>query len=90
MVVSIELTGSIVVEMTTGESKPCKYVIFHEGERISQYETSADPRTAGGHVGLRNIIYRHTSDIDKNDISSQLSEEISNNVEAITNEFGSR
>ncbi len=88
--VSITLTESIVVEMTAGETKPCKYVIFHDGERISQYETSADPRTAGGQVGLRNIIYRHVSDVDKDEIAEQVSNGISNSEAAISEEFGSR
>ncbi|GAA0251087.1 hypothetical protein ACFFQF_22255 [Haladaptatus pallidirubidus] len=88
--VVIELEESIFVEMTTGDSKPCNYTIMHDGEQVAQYETSADPRTAGGRVGLRNIVCRHVSDVDKNAIDERLSIEISQNAEALSNEFGSR
>ena len=88
--VVIELEQSISVEMTTGDSKPCKYTVMHDGEQVAQYETSADPRTAGGRVGLRNIVCRHVSDVDKNAIDERLSTEISQNTEALLNEFGSR
>lgn len=88
--VVIELEKSIFVEMTTGDSKPCKYTVMHDGEQVAQYETSADPRTAGGRVGLRNIVCRHVSDVDKNAIDERLSTEISQNTEALLNEFGSR
>ena len=63
---------------------------MHDGEQVAQYETSADPRTAGGRVGLRNIVCRHVSDVDKNAIDERLSTEISQNTEALLNEFGSR
>ncbi len=88
--VVIELEGSVSVEMTTGDSKPCKYTVMCEGEQVAQYETSADPRTAGGRVGLRNIVCRHVSGVDKNAIDERLSTEISQNAEALSNEFGSR
>lgn len=88
--VVIELEESIAVEMTTGDSKPCKYTVMHDGEQVSQYETSADPRTAGGRVGLRNIVCRHVSGVDKNAIDERLSAEISKNAEALSNEFGAR
>lgn len=88
--VVVELEESISVEMTTGDSKPCKYAVIYEGEQVAQYETSADPQTAGGRVGLRNIICRHVSGVDKNAIDERLSTEISKNAEALSNEFGSR
>ncbi|RRJ34071.1 hypothetical protein EIK79_00810 [Halocatena pleomorpha] len=86
----IELEESIFVEMTTGDSKPCKYTIMHDGEQVAQYETSADPRTAGGRVGLRNIVCRHISSVDKDAIDERLSTEISKNAEPLSNEFGSK
>ncbi len=74
--------------MTIGVSKPCRYTVIYEGEEVVQYETSADPRTAGGRVGLRNIICRHMADYDKVMVNEQLSTEISEHVEAVANEFG--
>ncbi|ELY98552.1 hypothetical protein [Natrialba aegyptia] len=88
--VVVELKGSISVEMTTGDSKPCKYTVMYEGEQVAQYETSADPRTTGGRIGLRNIVCRHVSGVDKNAIDEWLSTEISQNAEALSNEFGTR
>ncbi|WP_231189547.1 hypothetical protein [Haladaptatus sp. DYF46] len=87
--VVVELEKSIAVEMTTGDSKPCKYTVMHDGEQVAEYETSADPRTAGGRVGLRNIVCRHVSDVNKNVIDERLSTEISQSAEALSNEFGS-
>ncbi|MFC7192728.1 hypothetical protein [Halocatena marina] len=88
-VVVVELDGSISVELTSGDSKPCSYTVIHEGEQVAQYETSADPRTAGGRIGLRNIICRHVSGVEKSAINDQLSTEISKNAEALSNELDS-
>ena len=88
-VVVVELDESISVELTSGDSKPCSYTVIHEGKQVAQYETSADPRTAGGRVGLRNIICRHVTDVEKNAINDQLSTEISKNTEALSNELDS-
>lgn len=78
------------VEMTIGTSKPCRYTVIYEGEDVAQYETSADPRTAGGRVGLRNVICRHVAEYDKAMVNRQLSTEISEHAEAVANEFGPR
>ncbi len=76
--------------MTTGASKPCRYTVIYEGKEVAQYETSADPRTAGGRVGLRNVVCRHVEDYDKGMVNEQLSTEISEHAEAVAKEFGSR
>ena len=88
--VVVELDESISVELMSGDSKPCSYTVIHKGEQVAQYETSADPRTAGGRVGLRNIICRHVSGVEKNAINEQLSTELSKKAEALSKEFGSR
>ena len=89
-VVVVELDESISVELMSGDSKPCSYTVIHEGEQVAQYETSADPRTAGGRIGLRNIICRHVSCVEKNAINEQLSTAISKNAEALSNELDSK
>lgn len=86
--VVIDLDDSLSVEMTTGASKPCSYTVVYEGEEVAQYETSADPRTAGGCVGLRNVVCRHVDDYDKATVNEQLSTEISAHAEALFKEFG--
>jgi hypothetical protein len=88
--VVIALDDSLSVEMTTGTSKPCRYTVVYENEEITQYETSADPRTAGGRVGLRNIIAKHVPNWEKEAIDETLSAGISAHAEALTEEFGPR
>lgn len=76
--------------MTMGTSKPCRYTVVYEDEEITQYETSADPRTAGGRVGLRNIIAKHVPNWEKEEVDKTLSAKISENAEALTEELGPR
>lgn len=88
--VVIDLDDSLSVEMTTGTSKPCRYTVVYEGEEVTQYETSADPRTAGGRIGLRNIIAKHVPNWEKNVVDETLSVEISEHTEDLSEEFGPR
>lgn len=87
--VVIDLDESLSVEMTSGTPKPCKYTVVYEGEEITQYETSADPRTAGGRLGLRNIIAKHVP-WEKEVVDETLSAGIPEHAEALTEEFGPR
>ena len=89
-VVVIDLDGSLSVEMTTGTSKSCSYTVVYEDEEVTQYETSADPRTAGGRVGLRNIIAKHVPNWEKEVVDETLSAGMSEHAEALTEEFGPR
>lgn len=89
-VVVIDLDESLSVTMTTGTSKPCSYTIIYQGEEVAQYETSADPRTTGGRVGLRNIVCRRVPNYDKAVVDEQLTTSIAEHAEALTEEFGSR
>ena len=88
--VVIDVDESLSVEMTTGTSKSCSYTVVSEDEEVTQYETSADPRTAGGRVGLRNIIAKHVPNWEKKVIDEKLSAEISDHEKALAEEFGPR
>jgi hypothetical protein len=88
--VVIDVDESLSVTLTMGTSKPCSYTVVYEDEEVTQYETSADPRTAGGRVGLRNVICNRVPDRDKTVIDEKLSAEISEHAEALAEEFGPR
>ena len=89
-VVVIDLDESLSVSMTAGTSKPCAYAVVHEGEEVARYETSADPRTTGGRVGLRNVVCKRVPDYDKAVVDERLSAGIAEHTEELTEEFGPR
>lgn len=75
-VVEIDLGESLPVVVTAGEAKPCRYVVVHEGDAVTSYETSADPRTAGGRIGLRNVVCRHVPELEKAVVADRLADGI--------------
>ncbi len=87
-VVAIDIDESLAVTMTEGASKPCAYTIVYKGEEVTQYETSADPRTIGGRIGLRNVICKRVPDYEKAAIDEALSEEIPKHTERLTEALG--
>lgn len=89
-VVVINLDESLSVQMTTGTSKPCSYTVVYEGAEVVQYETSVDPRTAGGRVGLRNVVCQRVPNYDKAVVDEELSAGIAEYEDALTEEFGPR
>lgn len=88
--VVLTVDESLSVTVTAGTSKPCAYVVAHEDEEIARYETSADPRTLGGRVGLRNIICRRLPNYEKTTVDETLSTRIAEHTTALTEELGPR
>lgn len=89
-VVVVGLDESLSVELTAGTTKPCAYTVVYEDEEIAQYETSADPRTIGGRVSLRNVICRRVPDREKSEVDTTLSVEIETYAAELAEEFGPR
>lgn len=89
--VEIRVDESLSVVITTGTEKPCAYSVRYDDEEIVRYEPSGDPRTAGGRLGLRNVVYRRVPDdrYDKEDIGEQLAARIAEQTE-LTEELGPR
>lgn len=88
--VVIDIDESLSVTVTAGTEKPCAYAVIYREEEITRYETSADPRTIGGRIGLRNIVCRRVPDYDRAVVDEKLSVEISDHAEALTEELGAR
>ncbi len=90
--VEIRLDESLSVVMNAGTEKPCAYSVHYDGKEIVQYETSGDPRTVGGRIGLRNIIHRRVPDdrYDKEGIGERLSAAIADQEAELTEELGPR
>lgn len=88
--VEIELSEGVSVRLMRGESKPCRYVVVHGGEAVADYETSADPRTAGGRIGLRNVVCRHVPELDKQEAEDRLAAGLDAHEAALAEEFGPR
>lgn len=88
--VVIDIDESLSVTVTAGEAKPCAYAVVYRDEEITQYETSADPRTIGGRIGLRNVVCQRIPDYDRAVIEEKLSVEISEHTDALTEELGAR
>jgi hypothetical protein len=79
---------SVTVERTPSER--CAYTVVHDGESVAEYETSADPRTAGGHVSLRNVVYRNVAGYEKGAVGDLLAAAVEANEDALTAELGPR
>jgi len=88
----VELTvdQSLSVTVTRNQSDRCVYTIVFEGDEVVQYDTSADPRTDGGRIGLRNVIRRNVPGYETSVIDSRLIAEIETNAEALMDELGTR
>ena len=89
-VVELVLTESLSVRLTAGTSKPCAYEVVHEGETVASYETSADPRTTGGRVGVRNVVCRHVPAAEKATVEERLAAAVSDREADLTEELGPR
>lgn len=88
--VDIDLDDSLSVTVSATPSDACAYTIVYDGEELTQYETSADPRTIGGQIGLRNVVCRHVPSYDKSEIEKRLAAEVSNHERALVEELGRR
>lgn len=88
--VAVDLDESLSVVVEPGESKPCAYAVVHDGEEVARYETSADPRTTAGRIGLRNVVCRHAPGYDKSAVGEELSAAFSEHEDALAEELGTR
>lgn len=88
--VTLALDDALSVTVALTPSDRCAYTVVHEGEPVVEYETSADPRTAGGHVSLRNVVYRNVSGYEKATVGDLLTTAVEASEAALTEELGPR
>lgn len=88
--VVLELDDSLSVTVVRGEGDRCVYTVVRDGEQYAQYDTSADPRTTAGQVGLRNVIRRNVAGYEKSDVSERLQSALDERAAALTDELGER
>ncbi|WP_252699733.1 hypothetical protein [Natronosalvus vescus] len=74
--VELILTDDVAVIVESGDEKSFAYTVVSSGEEIVSYETSADVRKPAGKVGLRNVICRQVSGLEKEPIESALDEAV--------------
>ena len=72
MSVKLNLDNGISVIVAKGRQKPFSYTVYAESEEIVSYETSANIRKPAGKIGVRNVIFRHVSDLEKDEIEAAL------------------
>lgn len=85
-----ELDESLSVMVTGASSNTVAYTVVHEGEEVARYETSADPRTIGGRIGLRNVVCRHVPDADKEAVEERLTTAFADREDELADELGPR
>ena len=88
--VVLELDDSLSVTIARNPPDRCVYTVIHGGEEVARYETSADPRTAGGRVGLRNVVRRNVPGYGKSAIEGLLAAEIEERADELAEELGPR
>lgn len=86
--VLLELDESLSVTVTKRPPNSCAYTVVYEGEQVAQYETSADPRTTGGHVSLRNVVRRNVPGYEKTAVGERLAAVIEKHTDALAEELG--
>ena len=88
--VVLEVDGSLSVAVTRAAERRCAYAVVYEGEEVARYETSADPRTTGGRVGLRNVVCTNVPDYEKAAVGERLAVAVDENAGELAEELGSR
>ncbi|WP_254810710.1 hypothetical protein [Natronosalvus amylolyticus] len=81
--VELKIADDVTVVVESGEKKSYSYTVLSGGQEVISYETSADVRKPAGKVGLRNVIYRQVSGLDKQAIEIALDTAVGKHKTAI-------
>lgn len=87
-VIELDLDEAVSVRMREGDSLPYEYLVVHDGEVVTGYESSAHPLTPGARVGVRNLVCRWVPDREKDAVEETLAAAIEANEAAVTDRFG--
>lgn len=89
-VLEIALGGAVRVEVEASAEACVRYTVFEGAEAVVSYETITDPRTEAGRMGLRNVVYRRNSGLEKDDIEVQLRERFEEHRSELDSMLGGR